>query len=49
MLEKGKKGMKREAPSEELNAAVADVNQKIQDVKQRLESLCGDTSKMEED
>ncbi len=49
MLEKGKKGMKREAPSEELNAAIADVNQKIQDVKQRLESLCGDTSKMEED
>ena len=49
MLEKGKKGMKREAPSEELNAAIANINQKIQDVKQRLESLCGDTSKMEED
>lgn len=54
MLEKVKKGMKLEVPSEELNAAITDINQKIKDVKQRLDGFMrgggtDDNSKMEED
>jgi hypothetical protein len=52
MLQKVKKGLEQEMPSEEISASLADVTQKISDVQQRLDSLngAGDTSsKMEED
>jgi len=50
MLEKVKKGLKREMPTDEVKDEIEDVKQKIKDIKQRLDEIAktGDTA-MEED
>ena len=50
MLEKVKKGLKREMPVDEVKAEIEDVRQKIKDVKQRLDGITlPDDTAMEED
>lgn len=49
MLENLKKTVRRGGLTAEVKAEVSDLNEKIKDVKRRLEALCDDNSNMEED